>query len=182
MSPDLSRPVFFTGITLNARLRKDLALAGIAELDARGRKLELHSFRRTFATMLNGCGVAPRNAMELMRHGDIRLTLETYNDSALLPLVAALDQLPFAKSSLFSSLTDGYSCQTLSKDVYAAISGPVSEPTENEDVGPQLADVVHSWESPKMAEGVGFEPTEPFGSPVFKTGAIDHSTTPPYSF
>ena len=29
------------------------------------------------------------------------------------------------------------------------------------------------------AEGVGFEPTEPFGSPVFKTGAIDHSTTPP---
>ena len=30
-----------------------------------------------------------------------------------------------------------------------------------------------------MAEGVGFEPTEPFGSPVFKTGAIDHSTTPP---
>ena len=30
-----------------------------------------------------------------------------------------------------------------------------------------------------LAEGVGFEPTEPFGSPVFKTGAIDHSTTPP---
>jgi hypothetical protein len=30
-----------------------------------------------------------------------------------------------------------------------------------------------------VAEGVGFEPTEPFGSPVFKTGAIDHSTTPP---
>ena len=31
----------------------------------------------------------------------------------------------------------------------------------------------------ELAEGVGFEPTEPFGSPVFKTGAIDHSTTPP---
>jgi len=30
-----------------------------------------------------------------------------------------------------------------------------------------------------LAEGVGFEPTEPCGSPVFKTGAIDHSTTPP---
>ncbi len=29
-------------------------------------------------------------------------------------------------------------------------------------------------------EGVGFEPTDPFGSPVFKTGAINHSTTPPY--
>ena len=30
-----------------------------------------------------------------------------------------------------------------------------------------------------MAEGVGFEPTMPCGMPVFKTGAIDHSTTPP---
>jgi hypothetical protein len=26
---------------------------------------------------------------------------------------------------------------------------------------------------------VGFEPTDPFGSPVFKTGAINHSTIPP---
>ena len=30
-----------------------------------------------------------------------------------------------------------------------------------------------------VAEGVGFEPTGPCGPPVFKTGAIDHSTTPP---
>src|SRR5471030_208177 len=31
----------------------------------------------------------------------------------------------------------------------------------------------------RVAEGVGFEPTNPCGFPVFKTGAIDHSTTPP---
>ena len=30
-----------------------------------------------------------------------------------------------------------------------------------------------------LAEGVGFEPTDPRGSPVFKTGAIDHSAIPP---
>jgi hypothetical protein len=30
-----------------------------------------------------------------------------------------------------------------------------------------------------MAEGVGFEPTVPFGTPVFKTSAIDHSATLP---
>jgi hypothetical protein len=30
-----------------------------------------------------------------------------------------------------------------------------------------------------MAEGVGFEPTDPCGSPVFKTGAINRSTIPP---
>jgi hypothetical protein len=33
----------------------------------------------------------------------------------------------------------------------------------------------------KMAEGVGFEPTGPFGPAVFKTAAINHSTTPPES-
>jgi hypothetical protein len=30
-----------------------------------------------------------------------------------------------------------------------------------------------------MAEGVGFEPTDPFGSPVFKTGALNRSAIPP---
>ena len=28
-------------------------------------------------------------------------------------------------------------------------------------------------------EGVGFEPTVPFGTPVFKTGAFNRSATPP---
>ncbi len=33
---------------------------------------------------------------------------------------------------------------------------------------------------PKVAEGVGFEPTEVLPSPVFKTGAFDRSATLPY--
>ena len=32
---------------------------------------------------------------------------------------------------------------------------------------------------PVKTEGAGFEPAEAFTSPVFKTGAINHSTTPP---
>jgi hypothetical protein len=32
-----------------------------------------------------------------------------------------------------------------------------------------------------MAERVGFEPTKPFGLPVFKTGAINHSAISPFS-
>ena len=31
----------------------------------------------------------------------------------------------------------------------------------------------------EMAEGVGFEPTRPFGLLVFQTSAFDHSATPP---
>ncbi len=33
-----------------------------------------------------------------------------------------------------------------------------------------------------MAEEVGFEPTVPCGTPVFKTGAFDRSATPPKLF
>ena len=33
--------------------------------------------------------------------------------------------------------------------------------------------------APGLAEGVGFEPTDGCPSPVFKTGAIDHSATLP---
>ena len=31
----------------------------------------------------------------------------------------------------------------------------------------------------RMAEGAGFEPAFPFGIPVFKTGALSRSATPP---
>ncbi len=37
----------------------------------------------------------------------------------------------------------------------------------------------HEKRLQQMAEGVGFEPTRAFALPVFKTGAINHSTTPP---
>jgi hypothetical protein len=33
-----------------------------------------------------------------------------------------------------------------------------------------------------MAEGVGFEPTVPYGTTVFKTAAFDHSAIPPAIF
>jgi hypothetical protein len=38
-----------------------------------------------------------------------------------------------------------------------------------------------AWRIPSMAEGVGFEPTDPYGSPVFKTGALNRSAIPPHS-
>ncbi len=32
----------------------------------------------------------------------------------------------------------------------------------------------------RLAEGVGFEPTSPFGEAVFKTAALNHSAIPPF--
>ena len=34
----------------------------------------------------------------------------------------------------------------------------------------------------KLAEGVGFEPTFPLREPVFETGALNHSATPPTNY
>jgi integrase len=78
--------------------RKDLAVAGIEEEDARGRRVVLHSLRHSLATMLAVSGVPMAYAQRIMRHRDIRLTSEVYQDEALLPLSAAMLALPSMSS------------------------------------------------------------------------------------
>jgi len=73
---------------------RDLAYAGIPKLDDRGRTACLHSLRYSLASLLNGRGVAPRTAQELMRHASLTLTMGLYTDTRLLDLKSALDVLP----------------------------------------------------------------------------------------
>ena len=54
--------------------------------------------------------------------------------------------------------------------IWAKVPGPIFPGSQ--DCLPYLQE---------MAEGVGFEPTDACASPVFKTGAIDHSATLPPS-
>lgn len=55
--------------------KRYLAKAGIAYVDDRGRRVDFHSLRHTYGSMLAKAGVAPRVAMSLMRHTDLRLTM-----------------------------------------------------------------------------------------------------------
>lgn len=73
---------------------RDIALAGIPKTDADGRTLDVHSLRHTFATLLSKAGVLPRMAQELMRHSDIRLTMNTYTHLQLIDTAAAVQTLP----------------------------------------------------------------------------------------
>ena len=50
------------------------------------------------------------------------------------------------------------------------MAGPGLEPGEPENESSML-----TFTSSRDTRGVGFEPTEPFDPPVFKTGAIGHS-------
>ena len=62
-------------------MKRDLKHAGIAYRDDRGRYADFHSLRKSAGTMLGVAGVPTRIRQLFMRHGDVRLTLQTYDDA-----------------------------------------------------------------------------------------------------
>ncbi len=58
-------------------LERDLDRAGIPKDTADG-KLDFHSFRVTYATLVDGSGATAKEARELCRHSDPKLTFERY--------------------------------------------------------------------------------------------------------
>lgn len=77
-------------------LKRDLKRAGIDYKDGRGRYADFHALRKSAGTMLGVAGVPIRIRQLFMRHGDIRLTMQTYDDSdfsALEEAVKALEKL-----------------------------------------------------------------------------------------
>ena len=87
-------PLFDVPKGLVRILDRDCKLAGIAKKDDRGRTVDVHALRYSFATMLSQAGVAPRTAQAAMRHSTIDLTMNTYTDPRLLDIHGALNSLP----------------------------------------------------------------------------------------
>jgi integrase len=75
-------------------MKREWKLAGIALVDKAGRVADFHSLRKTFCTMMQNAGVAPRLAQEAMRHSDSRLTAVVYTDTSQLNIRSAVDRLP----------------------------------------------------------------------------------------
>jgi integrase len=78
-------------------LKRDLALAKIPDRDERGRTVDVHALRYTTATLLSRAKVPPRVAQKLMRHSDIKLTMDVYTDvhkSDEAEALAALPEMP----------------------------------------------------------------------------------------
>ena len=75
-------------------IRADFKTACIPLEDERGHRVDFHALRMTYITRLQRAGVSPREAMELARHSDMRLTMKTYTDTAALPLAATVRKLP----------------------------------------------------------------------------------------
>ena len=87
-------PLFNIPTALIARFHADCRRAGIAHRDDRKLVVDIHSLRTTFGTMLSRSGVPPCVAQQLMRHSDIRLTMEVYTDPKLFDLQGAVESIP----------------------------------------------------------------------------------------
>ena len=57
-------------------------------------KLDFHSLRHTFGSLLAASGVHPKVAQELMRHSNINLTMSIYTHTETSQVVAAVHNLP----------------------------------------------------------------------------------------
>ncbi len=90
----LEVPLFTVPDKLVRILDRDLAAAGIPKIDERGRSVDVHAMRHTFATMLSTSGVSPRVAQEAMRHSTMELTMKVYTDPKLLDVAGAVASLP----------------------------------------------------------------------------------------
>ena len=62
--------------------------------DLLGRQADFHAIRRSLNTHLAQNGVDAHTRKEIMRHSELRLTLDVYTDSTALPTVAAIEKLP----------------------------------------------------------------------------------------
>jgi integrase len=74
--------------------KRYLIKAGIPFEDADRRRADFHSLRHTYGSLLAKAGVAPRIAMSLMRHTDMRLTMNVYTDPRVFDLAGAVEKLP----------------------------------------------------------------------------------------
>jgi integrase len=102
-TPPGRRPLLYVPTGLVRILDRDLRAAGIPKRDDRGRTVDVHALRHTFATHLVAAGVAPRTAQAALRHSSLELTMQHYTDPRLLDVVGALDSLPALPSAGMST-------------------------------------------------------------------------------
>jgi len=73
---------------------RDLKAAGIERVGKDGRSIDVHSFRKTFGTMLARAGIPLTTVQRLMRHSTPLLTAKLYIDVDPVDMTQALSALP----------------------------------------------------------------------------------------
>ncbi len=74
------------------RARRDSAF--LREYDAEGRVFDFHALRNTYITLVVKSGASVKEAQDLARHSDPKLTMNVYTKLGVHDLATALDRLP----------------------------------------------------------------------------------------
>ncbi len=120
-----------------------LKRAGVTYKDTEGRQSDFHAIRRSLNTHLAQNGVDAHTRKEIMRHSEIRLTLDVYTDPSALPTAAAMEKLPIFAELQENAQTDALNPDSAVRGV--ARSGVASDeaeemqPARNEDSEHALA-------------------------------------------
>ena len=158
----LNAPLFCVPDKLVRILDRDLAAANIAKKDERGRTVDDHAMRHTFATMLTTAGISPRVAQEAMRHSTVELTMRTYTDPKLLDIAGAIEALP----TIRSNKTDAAKSELDEANSYRPLTPPLTPDSVQGGLFESISDTFGGW----TTEESGHEKT-----PVFlgNTGVFD---------
>lgn len=151
LMPDLPQPfewAFRCRVPSAEKVRQDLAAAGIPFKDERGRRVDLHALRTTFGTMLSVSGIAPRVAMELMRHSDIRLTMQVYTDAGQLPLASEVAKLPSFRVPVLAQ--DDTQIRTLSAVAQGVAESRAVAPSQKLAIPQNAANVTFRCKKPRL--------------------------------
>ena len=91
----LGKPIFWFRWPTYDLLRGDLKRAGIERVDALGRSVHFHSFRKTWQTLGVRYGINQRVAQEVLGHSDANLTAKVYTDVPALAVHTEIAKLPW---------------------------------------------------------------------------------------
>ncbi|MES2661057.1 MAG: site-specific integrase [Verrucomicrobiota bacterium] len=141
-------------------LHRDLKAAGIAKKDERGRIVDFHSFRHSFAQRLKEAGIPFAVAMRMMRHSDPKLLASVYGDQDAFALADFAAKLPGLSNG--DSLSPDSSLDLVGEGLLesqAVASAPLEDTAQvplNELLSRLLSQFVAMGQ---MAPAVGIEPT-----------------------
>ncbi len=138
---DGATPVFSIGMIASMwMLKRDLMAAGIPYKDAQGRRVDFHALRGSLNTHMALAKVDPQTRKEIMRHSDIKLTLDVYTDKTMLPTSQAIRCLPaFEKCAPIRAPHSGIFGHLVAQPVTNGILESDPEPAENECLSHELA-------------------------------------------
>jgi integrase len=120
-----------------------LKRAGVPYKDLLGRQADFHAIRRSLNTHLAQNGVDAHTRKEIMRHSELRLTLDVYTDPTALPTIAAMEKLPIfaelGKNAQIDALNPGSAVRGVARSGVASDEAEEMQRARNENPEHALA-------------------------------------------